>query len=115
MFQYLLFAYLSYTPQKHNSMDKITCNTYAVKEPFYKDTAYNKRIALRWTITLRNRGIPLIELPLSDALNNSQRHKAGLLFHSELISYSPLVSILMTTAHPVLNGATNYVCKNLFR
>ena len=66
----------------------------------------NKRIALRWTITLRNRGIPLIELSLSDAFNNSQRHEAGLLFHSELISYSPLVSILMTTAHPVLNGAT---------
>lgn len=48
----------------------------------------------------------MIELSLSDALNNSQRHEAGLLFHSELISYSPLVSILMTTAHPVLNGAT---------
>ena len=65
----------------------------------------NIRIALRWTISLSNRTVPSIDLSLSNIMNNTERREAGLLFYSELISYTPLVSILKTTAHPVLNGA----------
>ena len=66
----------------------------------------NIRIILRWTISLRNRTAPSIDLSLSNIMNKTERREAGLLFYSDLISYTPLVSILKTTAHPDLNGAT---------
>ena len=62
--------------------------------------------SLRWTITLENREIPVLEIPLSDIMNATQRLEYGLQFYSELTSYSPLTAILTITAHPPLNGAT---------
>ena len=67
---------------------------------------------LRWTITLENKDIPVVEVPLSEVMNVTQRLEYGLQFYSELTSYSPLTAILTTTAHPVLNGAT-VMCETL--
>ena len=61
---------------------------------------------LRWTITPENREIPVLEIPLSDIMNATQRLEYGLQFYSELTSYSPLTATLTITAHPLLNGAT---------
>ena len=70
------------------------------------ETTANTRISLRWEITLQNRTFPTIELSLSDIDNQTQRLEAGLQFYAELTSYTPLISTVMTTAYPVLNGAT---------
>ena len=70
------------------------------------ETTANMRIALRWEITLRNKTLPTLELPLSSFVNQSQRQEFGLQFYAELTSYSPLTAIFNTTAHPILDGAT---------
>ena len=62
--------------------------------------------SLRWTITPKNREIPVLEIPLSDIMNATQRSEYGLQFYSELTSYSPLTATLTITAHSLLNGAT---------
>ena len=62
--------------------------------------------SLQWTITPKNREIPLLEIALSDIMNASQRSEYGLQFYSELTSCSPLIAIITTTARPVLDGAT---------
>ena len=67
-------------------------------------STYLKR--LRWTITPALREIPVLEIPLSDIMNATQRFEYGLQFYSELTSYSPLTATLTITAHPLLNGAT---------
>ena len=48
----------------------------------------------------------MIELPLSDLKNSTNRQEGGLQFYVELTSYSPLSAVLTTTAHSALNGAT---------
>ena len=68
------------------------------------ETTTNTRITLRWEITLQNKTFSEIELPLSN-MNVSQGQEAGLQFYSELTSYTPLIIMFWTTAHPVLNGA----------
>ena len=67
---------------------------------------------LRWTITPENREISVLEIPLSDIVNVTQRSEDGLQFYSELTSYSPLTATLTITAHPLLNGAT-VMCETL--
>ena len=69
------------------------------------DTASNMG-RFRWTITPKSRLIPVVELTVSEDITENLRIEDGVLFYSELISYSPLTSVLMTTAHPALNGAT---------
>ena len=64
------------------------------------------RMSLRWTVTPIHTMIPEIELPLSDLMNATNRHDAGLQLHAELTSYSPPSAILIITAHPALDGAT---------
>ena len=56
--------------------------------------------------------IPEIELPLSSTMNATSRWVDELQFHAELTSYSPLSAVLITTAHPALNGAT-VICKSI--
>jgi hypothetical protein len=63
------------------------------------------RISLRWEITPINTSISMIELSLSDLMNNTNRRENGLEFYAELTSYSPLRAILTTTAHSALDGA----------
>ena len=75
------------------------------------ETTANAKISLRWEITLMNKTISVIELALSDLMNHSQRQEAGLRFYSEFTSYTPLIAMFWTTAHPVLNGAT-VICKS---
>ena len=71
------------------------------------DTAANIMKSLRWTIVPNSRQIAPVELTVSQVMNTSQRMDDGLpLFYSKLTSYSPLTSVLTTTAHPILNGAT---------
>ena len=60
----------------------------------------------RWRISLEDRAIPTIELPLSNIRNETERQEAGLQFYSKLASYSLHTATLTITAHPVLNGAT---------
>ena len=67
--------------------------------------------SLRWTIVPKNRQSTALELTVSDFMNINQQTRAGVLFYSELTSYSPLTSVLTTTAHPVLNGAT-VICQS---
>ena len=62
--------------------------------------------SMRWTITPKSRLIPVVELTVSKDTTENQRIEYGVLFYSELTSYSPLTSVLTTTAHPALNGAT---------
>ena len=71
------------------------------------ETTANTRITLRWQITPGpiNTPITMIELPLSDLKNNTNRREGGLEFHAELTSYSPLSATLTTTAHSALDGA----------
>ena len=70
------------------------------------ETTANTRISLRWDITLRDTSFPVIELPLSDIDNQTQRLEAGLQFYAKLTSYTPLISTVMTIAYPALDGAT---------
>ena len=81
----------------------VTCNE--------SDTA--AMISLRWTLTFQNRRIHAIEtnLPNIGTPNNESASQLfideqELKFLSKLTSYSPLIGTFMTTAHPVLNGAT---------
>ena len=60
---------------------------------------------LRWMITLENRQLQSVELHASYFIHENQLVVAGVYFHSELMSHSPLIATLMTTAHPILNGA----------
>ena len=60
---------------------------------------------LQWEVIPENRMLQMLDIMLSIVLNETQRQEYGLQFYSEFISYSPLVAILRTTAHPVLNGA----------
>ena len=76
-------------------------------------TAYT-RISLRWTIIPMHNNIMIseIELPLSSTLNVTNRWEGELQFHAEITSYSPLSAVLITTAHPALDGAT-VTCKSI--
>ena len=69
-----------------------------------EETTANMRISLRWTIIPNQ--LHEIELPLSDLMNTTSRHDAGLQFYAELTSYNPLSAILIITAHPALDEAT---------
>jgi hypothetical protein len=80
--------------------DEIVINCYE------SDTTANTRIAFLWEITLISKSVPTIELPVSDVLNNTNRREGGLEFYAELTSYSPLRTVLTTTAHSALDGAT---------
>ena len=60
---------------------------------------------LQWEVIPENRTLLAIDMILSIGLNKTQRQEYGLQFYSEFTSFSPLVAILTTTAHPVLNGA----------
>ena len=67
-------------------------------------------INLRWTVTLTDRYTPPVEMSLSDDLRNETTASLfiddiRLNFSSKLTSYSPLVGIIMTTAHSLLNNA----------
>ena len=61
---------------------------------------------LRWTVTPQNRQFHTVDLHLSNNTNVNEQRVAGVKFCSELSSFSPLSSTFMTTAHPLLNGAT---------
>ena len=63
-------------------------------------------IDLRWKITPENRAFQRVDMHLSNFAITNRHLVAGVHLYSELISQSPLVAILMTTAHPILNGAT---------
>ena len=75
------------------------------------DITANTRIALRWKIIPIKLMIPEIELPLSSTMNITSRWEGELQFHAEITSYSPLSAVLITTAHPALDGAT-VTCKS---
>jgi hypothetical protein len=79
--------------------DEIMINCYE------SDTTVDTRVSLRWEITPINTSISMIELSLSDLMNNTNRRENGLEFYAELTSYSPLRAILTTTAHSALDGA----------
>ena len=66
---------------------------------------------LRWIVTPQNRQFQRVDLHLSNNTNVNEQQVAGVKFCSELSSFSPLSSIFMTTAHPLLNGAT-VTCTN---
>ena len=78
------------------------------------DTTYtaNTRISLRWNIIPINKAISEVELPLSSTMNSTSRWEGELQFHAEFTSYSPLSAVLITTAHPALNGAT-VTCRSI--
>ena len=80
--------------------DEVVINCYE------SETTADSRIALRWEITLINTLFPMIELPVSHSLINTNQQEGGLEFYAELISYSPLRATLTTTAHSALDGAT---------
>jgi hypothetical protein len=80
--------------------DEVVINCYE------SDTTANMRISLRWEITPINTTISIIELPLSDLMNNTNRQEGGLKFFAKLTSYFPLRAILITTAHSALDGAS---------
>ena len=79
--------------------DEVVINCYE------SETTANTRISLRWEVALMNNSVSTIELHLSDLRNQTDRLEAGLQFHAELISYSPLSAILTSTAHSALDGA----------
>lgn len=66
-------------------------------------------LELRWTIILENQTYQTVDLHLSNntvtSRNEDQKYVAGVYIYSELISNSPLTATLMTSAHPVLDGA----------
>ena len=80
--------------------DEVVINCYE------SETTANTRISLRWQITPINISLPMIELPLTDRMNNTNRREGRLEFHAEWTSYSPLRATLTTTAHSALDGAT---------
>ena len=63
-------------------------------------------ISLRWEITPTNNLFNMIELALTDMMNDTERQDFGLKFHAEWISHTPLRAILTTTADQILDGAT---------
>ena len=73
---------------------------------YESENTTDTRVSLRWEITPMDNSVPMIELPLTDHGNTSNRREGGLEFYVELTSYSPLSAVLTTTAHSVLNGAT---------
>ena len=82
--------------------DEVVLKCY---EPGTTYTA-NESFSLRWKVNLRDNALHMVELPLSNLIGENQMQVAGVQFYSKVISYSPLTSILMTTAHPLLNLAT---------
>ena len=70
------------------------------------ETTAQTKISLRWAIIPISKEISEIELPLSSTMNITNRWEGELQFHAELTSYSPLSAVLITTAHPALDGAT---------
>ena len=70
------------------------------------DATASTRISLRWEIIPIKLMIPEIELPLSSTMNSTNRQEGELQFYAEFTSYSPLSAVLITTAHPALDGAT---------
>ena len=66
----------------------------------------NTKISLRWEIATMNNSLSVLELPLSDLNNSTDRREGGLEVYAELTSYSPLRAVLTTTAHSALDGAT---------
>ena len=62
--------------------------------------------ALQWEVIPANLTLQTFNVLLSNFLNKTEQHEYGQIFYSEITSYSPLVAIFMTTAHPVLHGAT---------
>ena len=79
--------------------DEVVINCYE------SETSANMRIALRWDITLVDKSVSTIELPLTDIRNTTNRREDGLEFYAELTSYSPLRAILTTTAYSAFDGA----------
>ena len=75
------------------------------------ETTANTRISLRWNIIPINKMTPELELPLSSTMNSTSRWEGELQFHAEFTSYSPLSAVLITTAHPALDGAT-VICRS---
>ena len=61
---------------------------------------------LQWEVIPANLTLFRFDIILSISLNKTQRQEYGQIFYSEITSYSPLVAIFTTTAHPVLHGAT---------
>ena len=78
----------------------------------YEPYTANTRISLRWNIIPINKMISGLELPLSSAINSTSRWEGELQFYVEITSYSPLSAVLITTAHPALNGAT-VTCRSI--
>ena len=76
-----------------------------VVECYDRETTADMGRKLRWEIALRDRTVPIIELTLSDLMNESCRQEVGLKFYSKLTSTTPLIATLWTTAHSALNGA----------
>ena len=70
------------------------------------DTTASMEISLQWEITPMNNLFNMIELALTDMVNDTERQDFGLKFHAEWISRTPLRAILTTTANQILDGAT---------
>ena len=70
------------------------------------DTTALLEIALRWEITPMNNLFAVIELALTDMVNDTERQDLGLKFYAEWISRTPLSAILTITADLILDGAT---------
>ena len=77
------------------------------------DTTYtaNTRISLRWNIIPINKMISKVELPLSSTMNSTSGWVGELQLDAKLTSCSPLSAVLITAAHPALDGAI-VICRS---
>ena len=73
---------------------------------YESDTTAIAMNGLQWEVIPANLTLQTFNMLLSNFLNETERHEYGQIFYSEITSYSPLVAIFTTTAHPVLHGAT---------
>ena len=82
------------------------CSGEEIEINCYESDSNTYISGLQWEIAPASRYYSILDVILSITQNESQRQEYGLQFHFEFISYSPLIARLITTAHPVLNGAT---------
>ena len=80
--------------------DKVVINCHE------SDTTAIMEISLRWEITPMNNLFAVIELALTDMVNDTERQDLGLKFHAEWISHTPRSAMLTITADLILDGAT---------
>ena len=61
---------------------------------------------LQWEVIPANLTLLKFDMILSFSSKKTHWQDYGQIFYSEITSYSPLVAIFTTTAHPILHGAT---------